>query len=295
MGDMKVVVYTDNIIENIRRAESFVNVPVSLMFKDFYEDIFEHISDRVKNKVFGLHMDGSVCYSIGKAAKNNCGAVVTSFSDVWKYCYAEGIGGSEMRSFYIPINAEDDREGLSIYEASKLANEIKTISRANVYGMITSGCLNEKYPSEERLYKIWEKLKDCVESISLGGSFWLGNSCNIPDFISDIRIGEYMLFGTIPYCCDKDKRGCNGIEIHTKVIGVYPERNRIILDCGYSMADMDKCSVDYYAGLEYVDSSSEYTIMKSNNVSDFKIGDVVSFVPNYKSLVKLRYAEHEYR
>ena len=25
------------------------------------------------------------------------------------------------------------------------------------------------------------------------------------------------------------------------------------------------------------------------------IGDIVTFIPNYKSLVKLRYAEHEYR
>lgn len=29
--------------------------------------------------------------------------------------------------------------------------------------------------------------------------------------------------------------------------------------------------------------------------SDYCIGDIVTFIPNYKSLVKLRYAEHEYR
>lgn len=32
---MKVIVYTKNIIENIEKAQSFVNVPISLMFKDF--------------------------------------------------------------------------------------------------------------------------------------------------------------------------------------------------------------------------------------------------------------------
>ncbi len=292
---MKVVVYTDNIIANIEKAESLVNVPVSLMFKDFYEDIYSHVKGRVNNKVFGLHLNDSICYSIGKANKNNCGAVVTSFSDVWKYCYSSDPVNSEMRSFYIPINANDDREGLSVYEASKLANEIRTISNAHVYGMITSGCLNEKHPSEELLYQIWDKLKDCVESISLGGSFWLGKDGKLPEFISDVRIGEYMLFGTIPYYLDWKKIGLNGIEIHTKVIGVYPERNQLILDCGYSMVDMDKCKVKNYEGLEYVDSSSEYTIMESSKVAYFKIGDVVRIIPNYKSLVKLRYAEHEYR
>lgn len=292
---MKVVVYTDNIISNIEKAESLVNIPVSLMFKDFYEDIYAHVKDRVNNKVFGLHLNGSICYSIGKAKKNNSGTVLTSFSDVWKYCYSNKLVNREMRSFYIPINASDDREGLSIYEANKLVNEIRLISNAHVYGLITSGCLNEKHPSEERLYLIWDKLKDSVESISLGGSFWLGKDIKFPDFICDVRIGEYMLFGTIPYCNDENKRGLNGIEIHANVIGIYPERNQLILDCGYSMADMDKCRMDYYAGLEYVNSSSEYTIMKSGNVSDFKIGDTIRFVPNYKSLVKLRYAEHEYR
>ena len=43
----------------------------------------------------------------------------------------------------------------------------------------------------------------------------------LPDFISDVRIGEYMLFGTIPYNEDEYKLGRNGIELSTKVIGVF--------------------------------------------------------------------------
>lgn len=286
---MKVVIYTENIIENIKRAESFVNVPISLMFKDFYEDICKHVTNVAKNKIFGLHLKDSICYSVGKAVDGNIGAVVTSFVDALR------CSKMRMHHFYIPINAEDNREGLSIYDASKLACEINTIPDCHIYGLITSGCLNEKHPSEGRMYEIWDKLQNSIESISLGGSFWLGKDEKLPNFISDVRIGEYMLFGTIPYCNDENKRGLNGIEIHTKVIGVYPERNQLILDCGYSMADMGKCMADYYCGLSYVDSSSEYTIMTSSNVSDYKIGDVVKLIPDYKSLVKLRYAEHEYR
>ena len=170
------------------------------------------------------------------------------------------------------------------------------LSNAHVYGMITSGCLNDRHPSISRLYDIWDSLKRCIESISLGGSFWLGQDDKLPNFISDVRIGEYMLFGTIPYCNDKNKRGFNGIELQTKIIGIYPDRDQLILDCGYSIADIDKCKIDsYHFNLKYVDSSSEYTIMECARVSDYHLGDVVTFIPNYKSLVKLRYAEHEYR
>lgn len=147
----------------------------------------------------------------------------------------------------------------------------------------------------QRLCEIWSKLNSYIESISLGGSFWLGQNEDLPKFISDVRIGEYMLFGTIPYNSDDEKLGLNGIELHTEVIGIYPERNQILLDCGYSMADMGECRcLDNH--LDFSNSSSEYTIMKVyGDSSDYCIGDIVTFIPNYKSLVKLRYAEHEYR
>ena len=35
--------------------------------------------------------------------------------------------------------------------------------------------------------------------------------------------------------------------------------------------------------------------MQCEHVSDYRIGDVIYIVPDYKSLVKLKYAEHEYR
>lgn len=292
---MKVIVYTKNIIENIEKSRTLVNVPISLMFKDFYEDIYEHISDKIRNKIFGLHLKDSICYSIGKAVKGNSGAVVTSFADVWKYLTINGNACQGIHNFYIPINACDNREGLSIYEASKLANEIRTLSSSHIYGLITSGCLNENHPSEKELFRIWNLLRNDIESISLGGSFWLGQNSKLPNFISDVRIGEYMLFGTIPYCTNEEKQGLCGIELHTKVIGIYPERSQLILDCGYSMSDMNQCRICYQDNLKFVDSSSEYTIMKCDNVSDYRIGDVVRFIPDYKSLVKLRYAEHEYR
>ena len=196
---MKVIVYTKNIIENIEKAQSFVNVPISLMFKDFYEDIHEYISNKIKNKIFGLHLKDSICYSIGKASRCQNGAVAVTAYDAM-----DCIVNRCINNIYIPIDGFDNREGVSLYEAEQIARMVRACdNNSHVYGMITSGCLNENRPSRQRLYDIWNALKTSIESISLGGSFWLGQDEKLPSFISDVRIGEYMLFGTIPYNNDE--------------------------------------------------------------------------------------------
>lgn len=292
MGVMKVIIYTDNIVENIKKAETLVNRPISLMFKDFYEDIYFHIKDRVNNDLFSLHLDNSVCYSIGKAKRNQKGAIAVTEFDAMDCVIDRCIS-----NVYIPINSYDYREGVCLFEAAQIAKMVHFCDdNARAYAMITSGCMNGERPTKEELYNIWDKLKIRIESISLGGSFWLGQNEAFPDFISDIRIGEYMMFGTIPYNNEKEKLGKNGIELITKVIGVYPERNHVLLDCGYSMADMGECKC-LDENLSFFHSSSEYTVMKPKGTMcpDYCIGDTVSFIPNYKSLVKLRYAEREFR
>lgn len=288
---MKVVIKTDALLSNIQKASMLSNKPISLMFKDFYEDVYPGIKDKIDNKIFSLNIEGSVCYSLGKAQTVHSGAIVTSVADAWRYSRECGIN-----EFYIPIDAYDEREGLCVYDASCLAQDIKSLFDAKLYGMITCGCMNERHPYTDNLAAIWEALKDDVLSISLGGSFWLGKDMKLPDFISDLRIGEYFLFGTIPFHRDNYKQGDNGIEIHSKVVAVYPERNKLLIDCGYAMADIDKSVITGgHNELQYVDSSSEYSIFYTQKASSYKKGDIVKFVPNYKSLVKLRYADKEFR
>ena len=289
---MKVIIYTDNIVDNIKKAETLVNRPISLMFKGFYEDIWEHIHHRVNNDIFSLRFEDSVCYSIGKAYRHQKGAVAATEYDamacVVKLC---------INNVYIPINAYDYREGVCLFQAAQIGRMVRSCDDStHAYAMITSGCMNGERPTMKELHEIWDKLNKWIEAISLGGSFWLGQNEDLPDFISDVRIGEYMLFGTIPYNDEKEKLGKNGIELITKVIGVYPERNHVLLDCGYSMADMRECKC-LDKNLSFYQSSSEYTVMEPVNTTcpDYCIGDTVSFIPNYKSLVKLRYAEREFR
>lgn len=289
---MKVIIYTDHIVENIKKAETLINRPISLMFKDFYEDVYGHIRDRVNNGTFSLHFDDSICYSIGKAHMHQKGGVAVTEYDAMDCVLQRGVN-----NVYIPINAYDYREGVCLYQAAQIGKMVHSCDdNAHAYVMITSGCMNGERPAMDELHEIWNKLNRWIEAISLGGSFWLGQNEDLPDFISDVRIGEYMLFGTIPYNDEKDKLGKNGIELVTKVIGVYPERNHVLLDCGYSMADMGECKC-LDDNLSFYQSSSEYTVMKPVNTtcSDYCIGDKVSFIPNYKSLVKLRYAEREFK
>lgn len=284
---MKVLINVRNIESNIKKAQELVSVPVSLMFKEFYEDILPHIDlscIKEGGEIFATHAEGSVCFSIGKYNWHHKGALVTNQEDALE-CLAKNI-----RLIYIPVNAEDDREGLSVSTANYLSRLIRAKDRfITIKAMVTSGCLNDKHPTFEQLDEIWNKLQ-CFDGMSLGGSFWLPFGL-LPKYVTDVRIGEYMLFGTIPYSEDKYLQGKNGIEIEARVIGVYPERREFIVDCGYSLADMDKCKPMVPYDIEYVDSSSEYTIFKCD-VSHITLGDTLTFIPNYKSLVKLRNAEH---
>lgn len=285
---MRVLINRNAIIKNIKRAKTLSRgVPVSLLFKDFYEDIYSEIPP-MSCEIFSMNISLSNCYAIGQATNNHDGAVITSLSQITPEL------SRSLYSVFIPINAFDNREGLAVRDAWSLARAVKKeYPYLEVIGMITSGCLNERAPKVEDLERIWEEMKEfkgCMSSISLGGSYWLGREEQLPSFVRDIRIGEYMLFGTIPYSDDKSKEGENAIHIEAEVIGVYPERNQILLDFGYAKAEPDKCQ--YPSGLFYVDSSSEYTILYTTE--KYKVGEKLLIKPNYKSLVKLRNAVREY-
>lgn len=281
---MKVIVDTAAIERNIAKAQRLVNVPISLMFKDFYDDISNHINIEQKMNVFGLHLKDSVCYSINKADDKNRGALVVSLEDYIR-CYQLGI-----RNFYIPINAGDNREGLSASDADQLACNID--DDCEIHGLITSGCINEEAPSIEELCSIYDSINH-IQTISLGGSYYLAKGF-LPDFVSDIRIGEYMLFGTIPYDDCDYRLGENAIRLKTKVIESF-KNDRFLVDCGYSMADMDKCKpIGVSDFCRHIASSSEYSVYDQRLYSPFKVGEEIDFNINYKSLVKLRNAEIKY-
>lgn len=282
---MRVEINLDKIRRNVERAKSMTTASVSLMFKDFYEDIYHKTGD-MGCKIFSKYIQGSVCYSLYNSHCRHKGCFVISFQD-----FIHAYRDNALRQFYVPINAHDDREGLSLREAAFLCSRMKKFdSSVLIIGVITSGCLNEKHPSYEELYEIWSKLSCFLESLSVGGSFWLPH--RLPDFVSDVRIGEYMLYGTIPYNCDDELLGESAIVVKANVVGVFPCRNQVIVDCGYCAADVSNSRV-LTEGLKFVDSSSEYAIFERCG-RDFEVGEEIEIIPNYKSLVTLRNAKRDY-
>lgn len=282
---MRVEINLDKIRRNVEKAKSMTTASVSLMFKDFYEDIY-HMTGDLGCKIFSKCIEGSICYSLYNPQETHTGCFIISFQG-----FIQGYRDKALRRFYVPINAHDDREGLRVSDAKALCSKIKEFdSSVSLIGVITSGCLNEKHPSNKEIEDIWSSLSCFLESLSVGGSFWL--PYKLPAFVGDVRIGEYMLYGTIPYNNDEALLGECAIVVKAKVIGVFAERNQVIVDCGYCSADVKNSKV-VTEGLKFVDSSSEYTIFERCG-RNFEVGEEIEIIPNYKSLVTLRYAKRDY-
>lgn len=255
---------------------------ISVMLKSFYEDITAIIPEELT--IYSKTIFGSVCYSLNEATANHSAAVVIDIDDFMR-CYQLGL-----RKFYIPINTGDNREGLELSDARFLCNAMINLPGVVCCAMVTSGCINERHLTLKELAALWSKLNDKFAGISIGGSFYLQK--RIPKFVSDVRIGEFMLYGTIPYCDKVSLFGRNALEVEMEVIGVFRERKQIIVKGGYERIDT-KDSKLLSGGLVFVDSSSEYTIY-SDPFDKYEIGDKVSVVPSYKSLVKLQYVERKF-
>ncbi|MDD3404957.1 MAG: hypothetical protein PHH23_01645 [Paludibacteraceae bacterium] len=285
---MKVFIDKSAIESNIKNAERITGKPIALMFKDFYEYVYPCLD--VKNNILSKHIDNSVCYSIGCASTQNNGSVISCFQEALKFHNDFGI-----KKFYIPINSLDNREGFGLYKATKMANVVrKMIPDAELTAMITSGCINEYFLPISFWNSMDNETRSAFNRWSLGGSFYLGHE-EFFSFADEIRIGEYMLFGTIPFCEKNHLLGRNGITFKTRVLAVYPERDEFICDCGYSVCDIQNCSFLGFnkikrASVDFVDSSSDYAIFKG--CKGVEAGYELLFVPDYKSLVKLKNVEH---
>lgn len=280
---MEVKISIGKINRNIDKARQLVGCPVALMFKEFYEYVSKSV--KYSGVIYGKHLQGSVCYSIGEADGRNDGAVVISLDDAMRLYWKFG-----MRKFFIPINANDNREGVSVERARELAHQIRLSAEdSRIVGLVTSGCMDTNAPTTGELDSIWKRLGGCVSHISIGGSYWLDKAEIIPSYVGEVRIGEYMLFGTIPFSKRYECFGENAIEFEAKVIGVYPERSQFIVDAGYSVVDIRNCCMlSHHPDARLVNASSEYAIFSTSSISGYEVGQLIRFKPDYYSMVKIK-------
>lgn len=282
---MKVLVDKRILLSNIEKAKALAgSSAISVMLKSFYEYIGPLLPESIVK--FSKDSEDTICYSIGNSKPFHNGAVVVDIEDALNSYYQNNID-----TFYIPIDSGDSREGLTIKNAVALAKRINAVNDTKCVAMITSGCINENHLSYKKLCDLWKSIKNDFSGISLGGSFYLQK--RIPSFVTEVRIGEYMLFGTIPYCEDVSRFGSNSIQVEMEVIAVYRERKQVIVRGGYEHLNTKESKL-LSGGLEYVDSSSEYTIY-SDPFDMYQVGDKVRVVPSYKSLITLNHVAREYQ
>lgn len=279
---MKLIVDRKVMQENIRVAESFVgSATIALMFKDFYSDFYDNRFEEYVcygNKVNAIHRVTNHISNEEEAY----GKILIHEDAIARHI--------EHSKIYIPINLYDNREGLSIDDTYNIVKKFKRY-KDKITLLITSGCINDRCPTYEEIAYVWGMMKDLVSGISVGGSFYLVR--DIPEFITEVRIGEYMILGTIPFASDKSRFSDSAIEVETEVIASYPERGHILVNGGWATIDTHKCTM-LSKDLEFVHNSCDYTIY-SDKYNRYSKGDIVSMIPDYNSLVKMQNVAREYK
>lgn len=279
---MKLVINKKQILSNIQKAEQLMgSASVALVFKDFYQFLFDEIFEDYVIFSNNLNTKKQVTYHIAND-KASFGKILVSENQIERFLPV-------CERVYLPLNYKDNREGLSVENFLKITEKYREY-KDKIWLLITSGCSNEKAPTNEELFDIYQATKNRIVGISIGGSFYLQRS--IPSFIDEIRIGEYFLLGTIPYADDKTNFQKSAVIFETEVLETYPERNQILVNGGYATLNAKENKL-LSKGLYFSDTSSDYTIYNDFK-NRYKVGDKIRIIPSYKSLITLQHIEREY-
>lgn len=168
----------------------------------------------------------------------------------------------------IPVNDLENREGVTISKAKKIAKG------RNVTIWLNYGCANNILPSYSHLNNKCKAIKKEIPNakISIGGSLFLGYKL-IPNLINEIRIGEALLVGNIPYF---GLTYNNPFKLKINVIKRF--KDRLLLDIGNNNLTNDtvikNCTI--------LSISDEYTVVKP--INDKYNKNVVTAIPSYKTL-----------
>lgn len=290
---MRIELDSGAIKRNYNKAKEFCSnsgVSCSVMVKDFYGGLgIQNIVDAKfwSNRV----IKGGINYIVGSSEVGfNSGGIVLSHKDAVRL--AKDAKDRKVNFvMYIPVNLVDNREGLTLYDAIALHSYAKGLENGffRVGGaVITSGCMDDNVPSFMQLSAVVDTLKKVgFDLVSVGGSYYLGWIIDnkLPLGIDDMRIGEYVIYGTVPfYPIHSNNKGEPAIKVRLEIIAVYKERREVLLLGGSSKIDIDK-SICLSGNFEFRNKSTEYTIMSYK--SEPKVGEFVKFVPDYHSLIKL--------
>lgn len=274
---MRYIVFREILNQNIEVAQSLIGVrKLSLMFKEYYEHLFSLVDQHPTGDIFAINLQDSICYALGMANEKSKGALVNNIMD------AKTLHDKGLSQFYIPIDTYDGREGLSVYEAKLLAEAIHEFldNKTVVTGLITNGCINDRHlQTKDEWDTLWSVFESLLTGLSVGGSYWLDKAKDLPEFVKDVRVGRFMLFGHIPYSDKKYGRNCMVVE--GNVLGVNLSQQKVMVDLGDAYCDPAQC-LPNNEDLVFTESSSNYALYYTPQVSRYYIGQRLLFTPNYK-------------
>lgn len=283
------------IVSNFQTAKKYLEargVKASVMQKTFYSPLcIDEALEGEYYQLWGSH-NGSFNYVLGQSlflSPDYAGGIVTTLDEARAIQYKYTSLKKKFKG-YIPLNWNDDREGLSYEDTLDLLKECSELGNdyfdcMNV--MITSGCLHNRVPSFGVFRDLCAALEyEGCKNVSLGGSYWLQFS-EFPSIVEECRLGEFIIYGTIPFCTKNNViSGKSSVEVELTVAQVYKDRGQALLSGGSVYFDAKNSQIlsDTFI---YESQSTEYTIVSYRGDQDVKVGEKVKFLPDYHSLIKL--------
>jgi len=233
---------------------------------------------------------------------------------------AEEIG--KIHKVIIMVDVGDRREGLMPQELVPFLEKAKELKGIKIVGIGTNvGCFGGVQPTVENqslLVKLAEKAKKIIGDepiISSGGTVVLKllEKGELPKGINQLRIGTAILLGindgVIP-CLRQDTFTIKAEVIEVKKKPSLPEgpigrdafghvptfedkgvRRRAILAIGRQDVEIEELT-PLEEGIEVLGGSSDHTILDVEEAPSIKVGDVLSFRPNYVAMLRAMTSEY---
>ncbi len=220
----------------------------------------------------------------------------------------------------------DLREGLYFDKLKETILECKNLSNIIIYGLgCNLGCYGGIVPSDDNMNDLVDAAnrleKECdikFEVISGGNStsYKMLKEGKLPQKVNNLRIGESIYLGTLPtYDEIIDELNHDNFIMSAQIVEVQVKDSlpkgemmknsfgetvhfedkgkmkRALINIGKQDTGLDLKPLD--KDIDILGGSSDYILLDVTNCEkDYKVGDVVSFIPDYASLLKMMTSEY---
>jgi len=214
-------------------------------------------------------------------------------------------------NLYLKIDSGAHRAGLQPKSDRllDLATYVNEASKLNLIGLLThAGQSYHTSDTEEKRKIVKQEINSIIDSAewlelngipikerSIGSTPTMMQGVNLKG-ITEIRPGNYIWFDLFQYHrgnCELDQIACS---VLTAIIGVYPERNTILVDAGALALSKDAGfyqdgkvlygQIKNHPDWELVSLSQEHGIIHIGNTdwTKLKVGDYIEIFPNHSCL-----------